>query len=130
MRKVKKDEITRIKNLLNKILAKSPTSNYSKVVIGFPIDSSFEKSIDGFSITGSNKEAYGKEKKPEAMVCYILDDSQDFIRLGYGDTTFSKKFDFLSFCDLFGLKVPKGEISFLEEIDCVLLEKENLFFTI
>lgn len=128
MPKLKKEDITRLKKALKKI--KFTEIVDTKVIIAFPLDMTVEKSISGFTLSNSTKETYGKEKKPEAVVCIMLDQVEDNIHLGYADTTFSKKFDFVSFCDLFDFSLSKNDAAWLDELECVLLDKENLFFAI
>lgn len=127
-----KTEITEIKTK-QKILNKLPFSLDSLIgdyYICFPIIDSRVKDVNGMEMMMVDNKS-GSEKKPEPIIICKSNKAKDTSHkslLGFGDLSFSRKFDFILFCELNSYKLSKHELDELKDLECYLVHKDNILF--
>lgn len=120
--KIEREQIKKVTKILKDIKYIPLKGSRSDIV--FLIDTAKTKEIDGLQLDFVDNK-FGSEKMPDPVLM-MNNDEEHPVALAYCDTTFARKFDFVSFCELSGIKLSKNDEELLEQLDCFLVAKENI----
>ena len=68
---------------------------------------------------------FGSEKMPDPVLMMYKKEEHPVV-LAYCDTTYARKFDFVTFCELTGEKLSKGDDELFDSLDCYLVDRSNI----
>jgi len=123
--KIKREDVAKFEKALRDIPF-HPESEKGDLIV-FPIDMTKVVDDSGFELTIKPTEKLGAAKDPEAMLILSNDDNDNSIGvIGFGDTTYGRKFILEDYIDLLGYKKTKA-VRELFQYECILLNQEYIF---
>ena len=123
--KIKREDVFKMARAFKEVPYDPMTEKGDLIV--FPIDMTKIVDNGGFELSIAPKNTIGGvAKEPEPMLILGKDDGNTIAILGYGDTTYGRKFSLEDYMDLLDYKVPKS-VKELFQYDCLLLNQEYVF---
>lgn len=119
-----KIEIKQIKKITKilKDIKYIPIVGNSDIV--FPIETAKTKDIDGIQFDFVDNK-FGSEKMPDPVLMMHKSEEHPVI-LAYCDTTYARKFDFVTFCELMGERLSNSDEEMLDKLECYIVDRSNI----
>ena len=108
-----------------KILSNIPYNPVKEThYIAIPIETEKVREFDGIELTMVNKEQ--GVKRPPEPVLLVHSGEKNPVILGYADISYARRFDILDYCELLNVKILKNESEILDNLDILLVHKDNV----